>query len=207
METNSPRSAAVPWIVGGAMALAVLVGAIVMRSKQPEEAEQTPGVGQPLPMLDLQPLVGTNEGTSLQDLRGKVTLINYWGPWCGWCIKEFPSLIELWEKYRGNPEFAFISVSSDGTFREDVEKLKSDTEQFLKSRGWQLPVYVDPNGENRRLLMSIIESDGFGYPTTVILDRAGIIRAVWQGVPNRPDDIERAVADLLARLRSEAESK
>jgi thiol-disulfide isomerase/thioredoxin len=188
------------------MALAVLVGAIVMRSKQPE-AEHTPGVGQPLPMLDLQPLAGTTEGISLKDVRGKVTLISYWGPWCGWCIKEFPSLIELWEKYRGNPEFAFISVSSDGTFREDVEKLKSDTEQFLKSRGWQLPAYVDPSGANRQLLMTLIESDGFGYPTTVILDRAGIIRAVWQGVPNRPDDIERAVADLLAAPGRDVKNK
>ncbi len=163
-----------------------------------KQATERPGVGQPLPLLELQPLTGTTAGISLGDLRGKVTLINFWGPWCGFCIQEFPHLVELWDKNRDNPQFAFISVSSDGSMHDDVADLRSKTEAFMRQRAATFPTYVDLEGANRKMLMSVTGADGFGYPTTVLLDRQGIIRALWLGYePGYEQQMGQMVSKLL----------
>jgi cytochrome c biogenesis protein CcmG, thiol:disulfide interchange protein DsbE len=163
-----------------------------------KQATERPGVGQPLPMLELQPLTGTTEGISLADLHGKVVLIDFWGPWCGFCVQEFPHLVELWDKNRDNPQFAFISVSSDGSMRDNVPELRSDTEAFLRRRSATIPTYVDPEGGSRKMLMSVMGVSGFGYPTTVLLDRAGVIRAIWLGYePGFEQQMEKLVSELL----------
>src|SRR3984885_7866934 len=120
LDTNHPQPpqsgshwGTVAVIAIGAVLIVVWVS-YLRPHMQLDEALHQAGVGQPLPMLELQPLTGTTEGVSLESLHGKVALINYWGPWCGFCVEEFPHLVELWDKNRGNPEFAFVSVSSAG---------------------------------------------------------------------------------------------
>ncbi len=168
---------------------------------QLKEAMNQSGVGQKLPLLELQPLTGTNEGISLESVRGKVTLIDYWGPWCGFCVEEFPHLLELWDKNRGNPEFAFLSVSTSagGPAHEDVPELKTETEQFLRAREATFPTYIDDNAASRRMLASIADMDGFSYPTTVLLDKSGTIRAIWIGYQSGyGPQMEQLVSQLLA---------
>ncbi|HEY2826885.1 MAG TPA: TlpA disulfide reductase family protein [Pirellulales bacterium] len=175
---------------------------------QLEEALHQAGVGQPLMALELQPLTGTTEGVSLESLRGKVTLINYWGPWCGFCVQEFPHLVELWDKNRGNPDFAFVSVSSAGKSQENVPEIKQQTEDFFKSRGAAFPTYVDPDGANRQVLASQTDMMGFGYPTTVLLDRGGVIRALWVGYqPGFERQMEQLVSQLLAEKEAAASKR
>ncbi len=49
------------------------------------------------------------------------------------------------------------------------------------------------------MLMSMVEMDGFGYPTTVLLDGSGIIRAVWIGyIPGSEREMEQVISKLLA---------
>ena len=55
------------------------------------------------------------------------------------------------------------------------------------------------------MLMSLVDMDGFGYPTTVLLDRSGIIRAVWVGyIPGSEREMETVVSKLLAEMSSES---
>src|SRR5262249_45917514 len=134
-----------------------------------KRATEAPGVGQPLVALDLQPLTGTQDGLTLADVRGKVTLINYWGPWCGFCVQEFPHLVELWDKKRDKPDFKFVSVSSDGSGQDDIPALRESTQAFLNARSAPLPTYVDATGASRQMLLSAISRPSMGYPTTVAL--------------------------------------
>ncbi|HTQ40213.1 MAG TPA: TlpA disulfide reductase family protein [Pirellulales bacterium] len=201
-EPNSPPPARSAWGTWGVVAVGAVLVVLWLSYLRPhiqfQQAINQPGVSQPLPALELQPLTGATEGVSLEALRGKVTLINYWGPWCGYCVEEFPHLVELWDKNRGNPEFAFISVSSGGHAQENVLELKDETEKFLKSREATFPTYVDPDGANRQVLASVADMRGFVYPTTVLLDRRGVIRALWFGYePGYSEQMEQLVSQLL----------
>jgi cytochrome c biogenesis protein CcmG/thiol:disulfide interchange protein DsbE len=191
------------WIIIGLGAVFIIVWVYFLRPRmQLDDAQHQAGVGMPLMTLELQPLTGTTDGVSLENLRGKVALVNYWGPWCGFCVQEFPHLVELWDRNRGNPEFAFVSVSSSGSSDENVPQLKRETEAFMKARGATFPTYVDQDGANRQLLGSIMGGRFGGYPTTILLDRKGVIRAVWLGYES---GYERQMEQLVSKLLADKE--
>jgi cytochrome c biogenesis protein CcmG/thiol:disulfide interchange protein DsbE len=158
------------------------------------------GVGQPLPVLELAPLTGASESLSLEKLRGKVALVNFWGTWCPPCNAEFPHMVELWEEFRGNSEFVLVSVSCTQADKEPMEVLRHETANFLLQQGTSMPTYADSQGVSRRIVESVIGS--LGYPTTLLLDRDGIIRAVWVGYGSGDQkQMERMVEKLLVEKK------
>ena len=38
----------------------------------------------------------------LSDMRGKYVVLDFWGSWCGWCIKGMPEMKKYYEKYNIN---------------------------------------------------------------------------------------------------------
>jgi thiol-disulfide isomerase/thioredoxin len=62
---------------------------------------------------------------SLQDLRGKVILLNFWATWCGPCRAEIPSLIQLQKKYSDRLQIIGLVVDDDD---EDAVRKVVDSE-------------------------------------------------------------------------------
>jgi len=56
-------------------------------------------IGQKPPKLDIAEWV-KGEATTLEVLKGKVVLLNFWGLWCSSCCKKFPEIVRLDKKYR-----------------------------------------------------------------------------------------------------------
>ncbi len=52
-------------------------------------------INKPAPIFDLPPIEGRETGLSTDDLKGKVSLINFFGSWCVACRIEHPLLMEL----------------------------------------------------------------------------------------------------------------
>jgi cytochrome c biogenesis protein CcmG/thiol:disulfide interchange protein DsbE len=74
-----------------------------------------------LPEFKLKDLKGVE--TSLSQFKGKIVVINFWASWCAPCVSEFPSLMKLIAKYKG--EIVLLAVSAD--YEE------KDIETFLKA--------------------------------------------------------------------------
>lgn len=156
-----------------------------------------PAVGKPLESIQLVPLTANAEPVSSDDMAGHVTMINFWGTWCPPCVKEFPHLAELADRYSGRDDFSFLSVSCPGSTDDDLEALKNDTQSFLRSHKSKLAVFADPQSVTQKSAARAGAFD-FGYPTTVVLDRQGIIRAVWNGyVTGVEHQMEEVVHKLL----------
>lgn len=53
------------------------------------------------------------EIVSLKDLKGKVTIIDFWAAWCGPCRRENPNVVKVYEQYH-DKGLEIIGISLDG---------------------------------------------------------------------------------------------
>jgi cytochrome c biogenesis protein CcmG, thiol:disulfide interchange protein DsbE len=157
--------------------------------------DQHPAVGRRLPSLELQALTGDSQDVTLNDLEGKVTVINFWATWCGYCIEELPEIVTLPVQFRDQPDFRLLLVSCNDQ-DSDLGPLREKTQEFLAQKQFQLPTYADRSEQTRRVVSMVLDKPGFGFPTTIVLDRTGVIRGVWLGY-------EQGIGDQLKQLVSE----
>ena len=97
---------------------------------------------------------------SLSSLRGKYVILDFWGSWCGWCIKGFPKMKEYYAKYEG--KFEILGIDCNDT----EEKWKAAVKKHEVP--W-LHVYCPED--------ATVESD-YGitaYPTKIIIGPDGKI--------------------------------
>jgi thiol-disulfide isomerase/thioredoxin len=158
-------------------------------------------VGKPLAVLELAPLVNAEAPVSLADIQGRVALVNFWGTWCPPCLAEMPHLAEVYQRWRDHDDFRFLAVSCSPDppgSPEDLDQIRSDSQAYLDRAGLEIPVYADPGGKTRLGFDSI--GPLRGYPTTVLVDRRGLVVAVWEGFnPKAPVEIENRLAEVLAQ--------
>jgi hypothetical protein len=87
---------------------------------------------------------------------------------------------------------------SCGSGPEEFSVLQSTTREFLRGSNATLPVFWDPDGQTRQSLMVGAELYGFGYPTTVLFDTSGVIRALWLGFRGEyASEMETMIDQLL----------
>lgn len=117
----------------------------------------------------------------LSDYRGRPVALNFWATWCPPCVHEMPMLREAERRYAAEG-FAVLAMNAGQT----VEHL----EEFMPQFDLEGPVVLDPG----RLVYG--EYGVVGLPTTIWIDREGVIRAVEVGQLT-PELIDRYVAQLL----------
>lgn len=133
------------------------------------------------PDFTLRALEGPN--VRLQELRGRVVLVNFWATWCGPCRQEMPHLNRLYEKYRGSG-FQLLGVNID-------EDPRAATELAAKL-GVKFPVLLDTDKKVSRLY------DMSAMPATVVIDRDGKVRYLHRGYRDGVEkNYEMQIRELL----------
>jgi thiol-disulfide isomerase/thioredoxin len=186
---SAQRRRAPPFVWLALAAMVVVMMLLAWRGRGRVDGTTHPAVGQQLVFRELAPLTGDATPVTSRELEGTVTLINFWGPWCDYCLREMPHLVRLREKFaaRDDVEFLFVSCSPDWRpdtppalrWREDVAQLGLGTEKLLAQRGWNIPTHYDPHGETRQAFAGL--DVWAGYPTTLLVDQGGVIRYVMIG--------------------------
>lgn len=119
-------------------------------------------VGDQVPDFDLMMMDGTT--LNIKELQGKVVMLQFTASWCGVCRKEMPHIeSEIWQKLKGNPEFALYGI--------DLKETPEETAEFAKAIPVTYPLTLDPEGERFALFCD----KGAGVTRNIILDRTGKI--------------------------------
>jgi tetratricopeptide (TPR) repeat protein len=127
---------------------------------------------------------------SLEALRGRVVLLDFWASWCEPCVRALPSVKKVQKDHASAP-FVVVGISGD----TDGKAWRSFTEK--NAMVW--PQYWDDSGKLRRLF------DVQLIPTYVLLDGEGIERlrvkgAGFNDARNLASEIGKQLT-LLARPR------
>lgn len=122
----------------------------------------------PFPNFKLTDLKGKE--ITLEDLKGKPTIINFWFTRCAPCIAEMPILNKIKEKY--NSDFNFVALTYE---------TQQDVEIFLEKYDFTFNHIVGANDFIDKMEIKT-------YPLNFFLDKNGIVKEVKYGIPKIKDE-------------------
>ncbi len=127
----------------------------------------------PRPAPDFEMVMMNDTGmVSLEDLRGKTVVVNFWASWCTPCREEMPALQESADAHDGDVVFVGIGAKND---KQDK------AEGFVEEFGITYPIGRDTEGGDN--LSGAIEKE-FGvpaYPATFFITPEGMINQIVFG--------------------------
>jgi alkyl hydroperoxide reductase subunit AhpC len=147
------------------------------------QSQSHPLVGRPAPDFSLPLLAGGQ--MKLSDNKGKqVVVLDFWATWCPPCQAELPVVNRLLAGYK-DKGVLFVAVNQG----EDANQVRT----FLQGIHIEPTVALDAQGSAGHLYQVS------GIPQTVIIDKQGIVRAVFTGYgPGTEDDIKKQLDEVLA---------
>jgi len=147
---------------------------------------RTGTVGKPAPAFTLERLDGSGE-VALADFSGKVVVVNFFASWCLPCTQENPTLIRVYERYRGS-DVVLLGVN--------LQESRENGLAYVQRMGMSWATLADDDGR-------VVLSYGvFGPPETFFIGRDGIIEGRHIG----PID-EATLVKAIEELRGQASSR
>lgn len=134
--------------------------------------------GQRFPAVQLRTADGQN--LALKSASPGVTVLHFWGSWCGPCLQEIPEIAALQKALRHEPDIHFILVP----LREPLAKAQT----WLRSKNLTLPLATARTVPDQEMSL-LLENDTAildrqitpVFPTTYFLDRQGVVLFAQHG--------------------------
>ena len=125
------------------------------------------------------------EAMTLESLRGKVVLIDFWATWCKPCIKTMPELEAVYKDYQKlGLEVVGVSVDQGDDREKKVKK-------FLEKKPVAYPIVIDTEEASSWEAFHVV-----ALPTLYLIDRDGQITERWTGVVDMKkvrESVDRAI--------------
>lgn len=139
-------------------------------------------VGKAAPIFALKNVMG-GETVSLEALKGKVIVLDFWATWCGPCKEAIPHVGEIWRLYKGQD---VLAISID--LREDEDTVK----KFVLNNQMNWIIVIDRDGGVAK------KYDVTAIPTLFIIDQGGTVRYAHVGFfKELRDELSKRIIELL----------
>ncbi len=163
------------------MACLLLAAAMPLTAQQPDDAF----VGQMAPPLKVGQWFNS-EPLTIEELRGKVVLLDFWAWDCPECAQAMPYVIDWHEKYADDG----LVVIGVHTPRIEYEKDLARLRETMAERGVEYPVATDHE------YLTWLDYLNAAWPTHFVVDQEGVIQMNHTGT-GRYEETESLIQRLL----------
>ncbi len=133
----------------------------------------------------------------LSDLRGRVVLLDFWAPWCGPCLRTFPTLKSWHDKYKdkglmilGVTNYFGRAEGRQLTPEEELDYLRQFKKKYRLPYGFAI-ANTDDNDQNYGIS---------AIPTTFLIDRRGAVRLITLGAS---EEESQQLGEMIKKLLDE----
>lgn len=135
---------------------------------------------------------------SLESLKGKTVILDFWATWCGPCIASFPGMQEVVTKYKDDDNVVLLFVD---TFERGANREKM-VEDFIKNNKYTFHVVYDPVIEGSNGFEVADKYDISGIPTKVIIGPDGRMKFKSVGYGGSNEKLVREIDIMIDILKS-----
>ena len=164
------------------------------RGKKSLESElaQLEFLGKKAPSISAETWLNST-ALSLDSLKGKVVIIDFWAPWCSPCRAVIPGLVEEYAKHKNDGLVVIGFTKLYGSYRDDVQNAgkvdRSKEIELIKGFAERFkidyPIAISDEGKDFDSYMIT------GIPTMIFINREGNVDYIKIGSGNHKAIIER----------------
>lgn len=140
--------------------LIIMLGLLIFTLYQAvsQKTGSKPEVGDEAPNFTLTDISGKE--VSLNELKGKAVMLNFWGTWCEPCRTEMPALQKAFDKYQ-KQGFVVIGIN--------IAETDIAAADFARRYGLKFPIWMDRDRE-------VVQLYHIGpIPSTLFINPEGVI--------------------------------
>lgn len=137
---------------------------------------------------------------SLEDLKGKIVVVDFWATWCGPCKASFPAMQMAVNKYKNDKDVVFVFVHT--WEREDAKTATVNAEKFIKDNNYSFNVLMDLKNPATGKCKVVTDYGVTGIPTKFIIDKNGSIRFKFVGFSGGNDFAVEEIAVMIEMAKN-----
>lgn len=147
------------------------------------------------PLFTLKNL--NDETVSLESLKGKIVVLDFWATWCGPCKASFPAMQEASNYFAKDKEVVFLFINTLDTKKD----LKEVVRKYMTENDYNFNVLFDLQDPTTKQCAVMNSYKAKGIPAKFIIDKKGSIRFKLVGFSGSNEETVEEVKAMIHLLK------